>query len=80
MGLEGEDYCCQGWGLALLMHHGFLAWTYAFSKINSYQQQSVTPSISVPGENKLSLPNTIQSQMIMTISEMVLSTLQEVAL
>jgi hypothetical protein len=75
-----EDYCCQGWGLALLIHHGFLAWIYAFSKIESYQQQSVVPSISVPGKTNLSLPYTIRSRMIMTISEMVLSTLQEVAL
>jgi len=61
MVLEGRDYCCQGWGLALLIHRGFAALIYAFSKIEA-------------------IPDTIRGQMIMSISEMVLGTLQEVVL
>jgi len=91
MTLEGRDYCCQGWGLALLIHRGFMAWAYAFSKIESSQQQTVVPAISVPDTNtvvpaisvpdtNIAVPDTIRSRMVMTISEMVLSTLQEVAL
>ena len=78
--LEGKDYCCQGWGLALLIHRGFLAWVDALSKIESYQQQSVVPAISVPDKTNLAIPDTIRGRMIMTISDMVLSTLQGVAL
>lgn len=80
MVLEGRDYCCQGWGLALLNHRGFLAWIYAFSKLESYQQQSVVPVTSIPDKTDLAVPDTIRGRMIMTISEMILSTLQEVAL
>jgi len=78
--LEGKDYCCQGWGLALLIHRGFAAWVYAFSKIESSQQQSAVPVTPVPDEACLSVPDTIRSQIIMTISDMVLSTLKEVTL
>lgn len=78
--LEGKDYCCQGWGLSLFIHRGFLAWVDAISKIESYQQQSVVPAILVPDKTTLVIPDTIRSQMIMTISDMVLSTLQGVAL
>jgi len=78
--LEGRDYCCQGWGLALLINRGFLAWIDAFSKIESYQQQPVVPAAPVPDKTNLAIPDTIRGRMIMTISEMVLSTLQEVAL
>jgi hypothetical protein len=74
--LEGKDYCCQGWGLALIVHRGFKAWIYTFSKIESYQQQPPEPIVCT---TKLSIPETIQGKMIMTISEMVLSTLQGVA-
>ncbi|WP_123785173.1 hypothetical protein [Sedimentisphaera cyanobacteriorum] len=63
----------------MLIHRGFLAWVYAFSKIESSQQQTVVPAISVPDTN-IAVPDTIRSRMVMTISEMVLSTLQEVAL
>ena len=78
--LEGKDYCCQGWGLALLIHRGFAAWVYAFSKIESSQQQSAVPVTPVPDEACLSVPDTIRSQIVMTISDMVLSTLKEVTL
>jgi len=78
--LEGKNYCCQGWGLALLIHRGFAAWIYAFSKIESSQQQSAVPATQIPDEACLAIPDTIRGQMIMTISDMVLSTLQEVAL
>ena len=78
--LEGKDYCCQGWGLALLIHRGFAAWMYAFSKIESSQQQPATPVIPVPDKTCLAVPDTIRGRMIMTISDMVLSTLQEAAL
>ena len=78
--LDGREYCCQGWGLALLINRGLLAWVYAFSKIESYQQQSVVPVIPVPDKTNLAIPDTVRGRMIMTISEMVLSTLQEVAL
>jgi hypothetical protein len=78
--LETRDYCCQGWGLALLIHRGFAAWVYAFSKIESSQQQSAVPITPVPDEASLRIPDTIRGRMIMTISDMVLSTLQEVAL
>lgn len=80
MVLASKDYCCQGWGLALLIHRGFVAWAYAFSKIESYQEQSVIPAISIPDNATLTVSDTIRSRMIMTISEMVLSTLQGVAL
>jgi hypothetical protein len=78
--LEGKDYCCQGWGLALLIHRGFAVWIYAFSKIESSQQQSSVPVIPVPEKACLAIPDTIRGRMIMTISDMVLSALQEVAL
>ena len=78
--LEGKDYCCQGWGLALLIHRGFAAWVYAFSKIESSQQQSAVLVTPVPDKACLAIPDTIRGRMIMTISDMVLSTLQEVAL
>ena len=78
--LETRDYCCQGWGLALLMHRGFAAWVYAFSKIESSQQQPAVPVTPVPDNTCLAIPDTIRGRMIMTISDMVLSTLQEVAL
>jgi hypothetical protein len=78
--LEGRDYCCQGWGLALLIHRGFAEWIYAFSRIESSQQQSDVPVISATDKSCLSIPDTIQGRMIMTISDMVLSTLQEVTL
>lgn len=78
--LDGKDYCCQGWGLALLIHRGFAAWIYAFSKIESSQQQSAVPVTPVPDKTCLAIPDTIRGRMIMTISDMVLSTLQEVAL
>jgi hypothetical protein len=78
--LETRDYCCQGWGLALLIHRGFAAWVYAFSKIESSQQQSAVPVTPVPDKACLAIPDTIRGRMIMTISDMVLSTLQEVAL
>ena len=78
--LETRDYCCQGWGLALLIHRGFAAWVYAFSKIESSQQHTVVPIIPVPDKTCLAIPDTIRGRMIMTISDMVLSTLQEVAL
>ena len=78
--LERKDYCCQGWGLALLIHRGFAAWIYAFSKIKSSQQQSAVPVTPTPEKTSLAIPDTIRDRMIMTISDMVLSTLQEVAL
>ena len=78
--LEGKDYCCQGWGLALLIHRGFAAWVYAFSKIESSQQQPVVPVTPVSDKACLAIPDTIRGRIIMTISDMVLSTLQEVAL
>ena len=78
--LAGKDYCCQGWGLTLLIHRGFMAWVYAFSKIESYQQQSVAPDISISAKTNVGVPDTIRDRMVMTISEMVLSTLREVAL
>ena len=78
--LETRDYCCQGWGLKLLLHRGFAAWVYAFSKIESSQQQSAVPITPVPDKASLAIPDTIRGRMIMTISDMVLSTLQEVAL
>jgi hypothetical protein len=80
MVLEGKDYCCQGWGLVLLMHRGFAAWIYAFSKIESSQQQSAVPVTSTPDKSNLAIPDTIRGRIIMTISEMVLSTLQGVSL
>jgi len=80
MTLEARDYCCQGWGLALLRHRGFAAWVYAFSKIESSQQQSAVPITPVPDKASLAIPDTIRGRMIMTISDMMLSTLQEVAL
>ena len=80
MVLEGKDYCCQGWGLALLIHRGFAAWIYAFSKIESSQQESVTDITSAPDRTCLAIPDTIRSQMIMSISEMVMGTLREVVL
>ena len=78
--LEGKDYCCQGWGLALLIHRGFAAWIYAFSKIESSQQQSAVPIPPTSDKRNLEIPDTIRGRMIMTISDMVLSILQEVAL
>lgn len=78
--LEVRDYCCQRWGLALLMHRGFAAWVYAFSKIESSQQQSAVPVTPIPDKACLTIPDTIRSRIIMTISDMVLSTLQEVSL
>jgi hypothetical protein len=78
--LETRDYCCQGWGLALLIHRGFAAWVYAFSKIESSQQQSPVPVTPVPDKACLAIPDTIRGRMIMTISDMVMSTLQGVAL
>jgi len=78
--LEARDYCCQGWGLALLLHRGFAAWVYAFSKIESSQKQSVVPATPVINKACLTIPDTIRGRMITTISDMVLSTLQEVAL
>jgi hypothetical protein len=78
--LEGKDYCCQGWGLALLIHRGFAAWIYAFSKIESSQWQSAVSVTPVPDKSNLAIPDTIRGRIIMTISEMVLSTLQGVAL
>ena len=78
--LASKDYCCQGWGLSLLIHRGFASWAYASSKIQPYQQQPVVPVASLPNKANLTVPDTIRSRMIMTISEMVLSTLQEVAL
>ena len=77
--LEARDYCCQDWGLALLIHHGFAAWIYAISKIESFQQPP-EPTNSVPDKTNLVIPDTIRGRMIMTLSEMVLSALQEVAL
>lgn len=78
--LDGKDYCCQGWGLALLIHRGFAAWIYAFSKIESSQQQPAVPVTPVPDNTCLVIDDTIRGRMIMTISDMVLSTLQEVTL
>jgi hypothetical protein len=78
--LETRDYSCHGWGLALLLHRGFAAWVYAFSKIESSQQQSPVPVTPVPDKACLAIPDTIRGRMIMTISDMVLSTLQGVAL
>ncbi len=78
--LKDRNFCCQGWGMALLNQRGFLAWIDAFSKIESYQQHSVIPVTSEPDKTNLAVPDTIRGRMIMTISEMVLSTLQEVAL
>ena len=78
--LETRDYCCQGWGLALLIHRGFAAWVYAFSKIESSQQQSSVPVIPVSEKACLAIADTIRGRMIMTISDMVLSTLKEVTL
>jgi hypothetical protein len=80
MALEGRDSCGQGWGLALLHQRGFLVWMDAFSKIESYQQHSVIPVTSVPDKTYLAVPDTIRGQMIVTISEMVLSTLKGAAL
>ena len=80
MVLEGKDYCCQGWGLALLIHRGFAAWIYAFSKIESSQQESVADVTLAPDKTCLAIPDTIRGQMIMSISEMVLGTLREVTL
>ena len=80
MVLTSKEYCCQGWGLSLLIHRGFASWAYAFSKIESYQQQTTVPAVSISDKTNLAVPDTIRSRMIMTISEMVLSTLQEVAL
>lgn len=80
MVLENRDYCCQGWGLALLIHRGFVAWIYAFSKIESSQQESVGDVTSAPDRTCLAIPDTIRSQMIMSISEMVMGTLREVVL
>jgi len=78
--LEARDYCCQGWGLALLLHRGFAAWVYAFSKIESSQQQSAVPVTQASDNTCLAIPDAIRGRMIMTISDMVLLTLQEVAL
>ena len=78
--LETRDYCCQGWGLALLIHRGFAAWVHAFLKIESSQQRSAVPVTLVSDKACLAIPDTIRGRMIMTISDMVLSTLQEVAL
>jgi len=78
--MDGKDYCCQGWGMALLIHRGFATWIYAFSKIESSQQQSAVPVTPVPDKACLAIPDTIRGRMIMIISDMVLSTLQEVAL
>lgn len=78
--LASKDYCCQGWGLSLLIHRGFASWAYASSKIQLYQQQPVVPVASLSNKANLTVPDTIRSRMIMTISEMVLSTLQEVIL
>ena len=78
--LEGKDYCCQGWGLALLIHRGFAAWVYAFSKIESSQQQSAVFVTPVSDNACLAIPDTIRGKIIMAISDMVLSTLQEVSL
>ena len=78
MTLEMRDYHCHGWGLALLIHRGLAAWVHAFSKIESSQQQFV-PVTPVSDKACLAIPDTIRGRMIMTISEMVLSTLQGVA-
>ncbi len=80
MVLEGRDYCCQGWGLALLIHRGFTAWIYAFSKMESSQQESVAYVTLAPDKTCLAIPDTIRGQMIMAISEMALGTLQGVVL
>jgi len=77
---EGRDYCCQGWGLALLIHRGFAAWIYAFSKIEPPQQESIADVTLAPDKTCLAIPDTIHGQMIMSISEMVMGTLQEVVL
>ncbi len=77
--LDGKDYCGRGWGLALIVHRGFMAWATAFSKIDSCQQQSESFS-SVANQTPPSLPDTIQGKIITAISDMVLSTLQGVAL
>ncbi len=77
--LEARDYCCQDWGLALLIHRGFAAWIYAISKIEPFQQPS-EPTRSVPEKTNWVIPDTIRGRMVMSLSEMVLSALQEVAL
>ena len=77
--LVTRDYCCQDWGLALLMHRGFSAWIYAISKIESFQQPP-EPTRSVPEKTNWVIPDTIRGRMIMSLSEMMLSALQEVAL
>ena len=77
--LEARDYCCQDWGLALLIHRGFAAWIYAISKTEPFQQPP-EPTRSVPGKTNWVIPDTIRGRMIMSLSEMVLSALQEVAL
>ena len=78
--LEGEGDGCQGWGLALLLHRGFLAWIEAFSKIALSQEPLAGPALSMPDLTDGEIPDTIRGRMVMTISEMVLSTLQGVIL
>lgn len=77
--LEGEGDSGQGWGLALLLHRGLLAWIEAFSKIELSQEPSVGPVLPMPDKTDAEIPDTLRSRMVMTLSEMVLSILQGVA-
>ena len=61
------------------MHSGFAAWIYAFSKVESSQEKYAAPAV-VLSKNEYSSIADIDCQMVMIISDMVLSTLQGVAL
>jgi hypothetical protein len=78
--LAGREYCCQGWGVGLLIHRGFMVWIETWLKTMMPTQQNLAQEQNAAYAPTLLVPESVHSPMIMILAAMILNKLQEATL
>jgi len=78
--LTGRDYCCQGWGVGLFIHRGFMVWVETWLKTMPPTQQNLAQEQGTAYPSTLFVPESAHAPMIMVLAAMILNKLQEATL